>query len=298
MLNWRSATARLSPPPAVVADGHDPITVASRFGTLQLNRQVLAHRDGRPHVLPGNAVLPAHHGIILTRGLQEWACLLPQELPFASVERLLGWQTQDAAVLSDTTVRTLVRRHGQVIRQAEQAEASALLTQDHPTPQPPVLGPAGQPRRRAGWPPELNAAVEAALAADQVCPPAGVSWADWERVLAARRAEAARPVEDLRRLGPTLATDEVLVTVDEVLTPKPQPHHFWELRTAKLVTPAGCRYLSGVGEAFLQQVEAAVRLAMGTHQALLAICDGARWIRGFFTERLADLPPSSARASS
>ena len=78
-------------------------------------------------MLPGNAVLPAHHGIILTRGLQEWACLLPQELPFASVERLLGWQTQDAEVLSATTVRSLVRGHGQVIRQAEQAEAAALL---------------------------------------------------------------------------------------------------------------------------------------------------------------------------
>ena len=78
-------------------------------------------------MLPGNAVLPAHHGIILTRGLQEWACLLPQELPFASVERLLGWQTQDADVLGATTVRSLVRGHGRIIRQAEQAEAAALL---------------------------------------------------------------------------------------------------------------------------------------------------------------------------
>ncbi len=86
-----------------------------------------------------------HEGMVITRGLQEWACLLAQDLPFATVARLLGWQTQDAEVLSDTTVRTLVRRHGQVIRQAEQAEASALLTQDCPTPQPPVLVPPGQP---------------------------------------------------------------------------------------------------------------------------------------------------------
>ena len=70
----------------------------------------------------------------------------------------------------------------------------------------PVLVPHDQPRRRAGWPPELNAAVEAALAAEQVRPPAGVSWADWERVLAARRAEADRPIEELRLLGPTVAS--------------------------------------------------------------------------------------------
>ncbi len=42
------------------------------------------------HVIPGNAALPPHNGIIITRGLQEWACLLPQDLPFVSVARLLG----------------------------------------------------------------------------------------------------------------------------------------------------------------------------------------------------------------
>ena len=57
-------------------------------------------------MIPGNAVLPPHKGIIITRGLQEWACLLPQELPFAAVARLLGWQTHDD-VLSDTTIRSL-----------------------------------------------------------------------------------------------------------------------------------------------------------------------------------------------
>jgi hypothetical protein len=135
------------------------------------------------------------------------------------------------------------------------------------------------PLSRPPWPPSRSP------------PPAGVAWADWERVLAARRAEADRPVEDVRRLGPTLATDEVLVTVDEVLTPTPQPHHVWELRTATLVTVAGSRDLSGGGEVFLHQVEAAIRLAVGTDRSLLTLCDGARWIRTCFTQRLADLPP-------
>src|SRR5918997_2628876 len=92
-------------PQPVTADGHEPITVASRFGTFQLSRQVCQHAAPQPHVIPGNAVLPPHHGIIITRGLQEWACLLPQELPFVSVARLLGWQAHDADLLSDTTVR-------------------------------------------------------------------------------------------------------------------------------------------------------------------------------------------------
>jgi len=62
----------------------------SRFGRLTLRRQVLAPTDGSAHRMPGNAVLPAHHGVVLTRGLQAWACLLPQDLSFATASRLVG----------------------------------------------------------------------------------------------------------------------------------------------------------------------------------------------------------------
>ena len=137
--------------------------------------------------MPGNAVLPPHQGMIITRGLQEWACLLPQELPFASVARLLGWQTHATHVLGETTLRSLVRSHGQVIRQTEQTEVARLAARTDLGTRDMQLVPHDHRRRRAGWPPELNAAVDAALAAEHVCPPEGVSWADWERVLAARR---------------------------------------------------------------------------------------------------------------
>lgn len=114
--------------------------------------------------------------------------------------RLLGWQAHEDQVLSDTTIRTLVRTHGQIIRQAEQLEVATLLQCDDLMTLTLQVVPHDRPRRRAGWPKELNAAVDMALAAGQVCPPDGVSWADWNRVLAARRAENARPVEELRQL--------------------------------------------------------------------------------------------------
>jgi len=113
---------------SVWADGYETLTVASRFGTLHLRRQVCAHRDGRPHVMPGNALLPPHQGILITRGLQEQACLLPQELPFATAARLLGWQSGEPGLLSATTRRTLVRDHGGRIRRVEQTEAVVLLS--------------------------------------------------------------------------------------------------------------------------------------------------------------------------
>ncbi len=240
-------------------------------------------------MIPGNAALPPHNGIIITRGLQEWACLLPQDLPFGSVARLLGWQTHDDDVLSDTTVRSLVRTHGHIIRQVEQAEVAMLASRDDLASLDLQLVPHEQSRRRAGWPAELNAAVDVALAREQIRPPEGVSWADWERVLATRRAEASCPAEELRHLGPELEPHQVLLTVDEVLTRRPEPGHFLELRTARLVTEQGSRYLSGIGAAFLQCLQVAVRLCIGPLSALLLIADGARWIRSFFTDTLAAL---------
>jgi hypothetical protein len=78
------------PAGSVVADSYQTLQVASRFGSLQLRRQVCAHRDGWPHLMPVNTLLPAHGGLQITRGLQELACLLPQELPFATAARPVG----------------------------------------------------------------------------------------------------------------------------------------------------------------------------------------------------------------
>ncbi len=272
-------------PGAVRRDGQAGITVASRFGLVELSRQICTEVDTQRHVMPGNALLPAHQGMLITRGLQEWACLLSQDVSFASAARLLSWQTQEAQILSSTTLRTLVREHGQIIRQAEQAEVALLAQQPDPSGKLQVV-PHHAPRQRAGWPAALNEAVDAALAAEQAYPPDGVSWADWTRVLAVRRAEASRTAANLRQLGPTLATHEVQLAIDEVLTRQPAPHQFWELRTARLDTAAGYRYVSGTGLAFLQHVLSMIGLAVGPQHAFLLIADGARWIRTFFTQLL------------
>ena len=223
--------------------------------------------------------------MIITRGLQEWACLLPQDLPFAPVARLLGWQSLDDALLCDTTIRNLVRFHGHIVRQAEADQVQALLArEDLRTLTPQLVIASREPRRRAGWPQALCEAVDTALIAGTPRPPEGVSPADWERVLFARREEAHRCVADLRHLGPTLEPDEVLATVDEVLTRKPQKRCFWELRTARIVTPEGTRYLSGTGDSFLLLLSVFLQVCLGTHRRLLVLADGARWIRAWYQQ--------------
>lgn len=230
-------------------------------------------------------------GGLLPADLQEWACLLPQELPFARVRGLLGWQASQEQIVCPSTVRNLVCAHGRLIRRAEQAEVAALLKHPQLSSLKPQLVPHGVSRRRAGWPEELNAAVEAALEAEALQLPKGVSAADWERVLAVRRQEAMPSATDLRRLGPELAEDQVLASADEVLTRKPEKRRFWELRTARVATPAGYRYLSGVGESFLQQGFVLLLIwGVGGHRSPLLIADGARWVGNFYTGLLAKIP--------
>jgi hypothetical protein len=282
MPRWPSSIASAFPPLSVQADGQAAVKVVSRFGTLYLERQVFAPVASQPHAMPGNALLPAHQGEIITRSLQELACLLPQDLSFASVERLLGWQTQQDQLLSQSTLRNLVRSHDLLIRQAEQTEVNSLLAREDLATLRQQLIPAQQPRRRAEWPECLNAAVDQALHAECPKPPDGVSFADWERVFSVRRAEEDCSVEDLRKLRPEVRADQVLVTTDEVLTRKSARRHFNELHTARVLTSEGSRYLSGTGESFACLLLVLVLLCAGEQRLVVLLADAARWVRTWF----------------
>jgi len=176
------------------------------------------HKVDEGHTMPGNRLLPEHQGLVITRGLQEWACLFPQDLPFTTVERLLGRQGQQEQVICTTTVRHLVRQHGKLISQSYEAEVAELLDKADLSQMEPVLVEAHQPRYRAAWPPELNAAVDALLAEDDPQAPEGVSQGDWERVLHARREEKKASAKELRCLAPKIEPGQVIAATDEVLT--------------------------------------------------------------------------------
>lgn len=226
--------------------------------------------------------------MVITRGLQQWACLLPQDLPFAVAVRLLGWQTQEEAILSASTLRNLVRAHGQILEAAAHQEATALLAQAlvdrGGLPAPNLAALCHSPRRRAGWPASLTQAVEDALEDSSLTAPQGVSHSDWERVLAARQEDARLSLKQLRFLGPELAPEAVLLTLDEVLTRKPQRRCFNELRTARIMTSNGTRYVSGRGVVFLLIVTALLHLCCRRASSLLVIADGAGWIRSWYQQ--------------
>jgi hypothetical protein len=274
-----------------LGDGYDWLKVASRLGVVHLPRQVCYLPGADQHSLPGNAGLPEHEGQVTTRGLQEWVCLLPQSLPFGTAERLLGWMAHDPGVMSETQLRRWVNRHGQIIRQAEQAEVKALEERANLDGLEAQLCPAKQPRRPAAWAVELNQAVETALAQPDPKPPEGITASDWERVVQARQAEATAQAEALRRLGPQVQPGEVVASVDEVVVRRPEKRRFLELGTAYVRTAEGYRYLSGSIEMVLRQLFLLLMLCGGSAKTKVVLLgDGARWISRFFLERLATWP--------
>ena len=268
----------------VTADGYEGLKVASRFGVVQLPRQVCYNLSEEHHLLPGNAALPPHNGQVTTRGLQEWLWLLPQDVSFATAQRLLGWLTREPMVISTTQLRRWVQHHGGLIRQAEQTEVAALQAREQLDDWHACLAPLQAPRRPAAWDQTLNEAVEQALAQPEAVAPVGVSASDWERVLQARREETE--IERLRRLGPEVQPDEIVASTDDVGVRRPEKRRWLEIRTACVRTAAGYRYLSGTAQAVLQQLYVLLVLCGGISAKLTLLGDGARWIAQFFKERL------------
>jgi hypothetical protein len=260
-------------------------------GILALPRQVLFDHERKRHFLPANRFLPEHHGMLITRRLQEWACLLGCDLAFPIAQRLLGWKTGEEKLLCTKELQRLVCRHGQVLREAAQAEVEELLARPSLAGLSAQLAPATPVRRPAAWSGVLEEAVALALAREEVTPPEGVTQSDWERVLTVRKKEGeAREVRALSRLGPELAPEEVEASADEVLVRGLAKREFHELRTGYVATRQGHRYLCGRGSFFLQQLWLLIRLCGGATGWVTFLSDGGRWLREFAREWLGRLP--------
>jgi hypothetical protein len=267
----------------VVKDGADTLKVATRLGVFHLPRQVYYLKESATHRLPINDLLPPHQGMLTTRALQEWVCLLALDLSFESTQRLLGWMTRDAQVLSTSQVRHLVREHGALIRAAEKAEVEALWQQEDLSTRSARLVSHQPPRRPALWSEEEDEAVRAALAAAAPQAPAGVGAADWERVLSVRQEAEETQMRVLARLGPEVGQEQVVVATDGVLVRRPQRRRWEEERTARVATASGYRYVSGRDESFLNLLLVLLLLCGGARGALVSLlCDGGRWIREFY----------------
>lgn len=104
--------------------------------------------------------------------------------------------------------------------------------------------------------------------------------------MTARREERA-DVAQLRRLGPEVRPGQIVAATDDVEVRRPERRGKLYIRTARVATREGFRYLSGRGDVVLDQLYLLLLLCGGLHSWVTLLGDGARWIRKFFIERLA-----------
>jgi hypothetical protein len=192
-------------------------------------------------------------------------------------------------MLCASEARRLVAIHGKLIREAEAKEVASLLEKEDLSELKAQLVPNTLRRSPAAWPEELSEAVAIALERGAQSPPEGVRVCDWERVLAARRAEKLN-LAQLRRLGPEVKPDQIVAATDDVLVKRPEKGRSSSIRTARVATAQGVRYLSGGGEAVLRQLYLLFILCGADSKRILLLGDGAKWIRNFFTEWLKGFP--------
>ncbi len=280
----------------VVFDGKDPLTFVTRFGVLQIPIQQAHCKSHGVDFTPLNRILPEHGGCITTPGVQELSCLFAALIPsYELSNQLLAIVLQEPKLLSTSKSERIVQVHGAALRAQEEQEAEQVLsaaTEEEVPPLPLQASPA--PRRSSLVAERMEQVRQKLAAADLDSPPAGLSLADWKRIVV-QSQEAWMRDEDpdwFARLGPYLRPGEVALMLDEVVIPgRPKGSRIKEY-TARIATPEGCWYVSGQGESFQRKVLAALRRLKTQMERLIVIADGAAWIRQFYSVHLAGIADS------
>ena len=207
----------------VVRDGHAALKVATRFGVVNVQRQVLECRTCGEHFIPMNALLPEHNGMVITKGLQEMACLFSLSSSYEGATRLVGEFCHDPDVLCAREIELLVNQHGANVRQQEAERAKAM--ENTPDVNPETVSQHLKdlsPSRRKVWPEEVQEAVNRALERPEIEEiPFGLPKRDWDRIVEHVRGnwnstEELDPLL-LANLGPKPQEGEAVIFADGIV---------------------------------------------------------------------------------
>lgn len=274
----------------VVFDGKDPLSFITRFGLIRIPIQQAHCKSHGVDFIPLNGVLPEHGGCITTPSVQELSCLFAALSPsFEIGTRLLKIVLQEPALLSTSKSERIVETHGLAIRAQEEQEAKQVLSATTEEEVPGLHLQDSPPPRRSGLANELIEQVRRKLSeADMDQPPAGLSKANWKRILMQSQQIGPQADSDwFAELGPTLRPGEVAIMLDGVVVKgKPKGSRIEEC-TARIATSNGFWYVSGLGESFRLKVLAALRRLKIKIDRLIVVADGASWIRDFYSKELA-----------
>jgi hypothetical protein len=277
----------------VIFDGKDPLTFVMRFGVVQVACQQTHCKSHGKDFTPLNRVLPEHRGGITTLSVQELSCLFAALSPsYEMGNQLLAIALQEPRLLSTSKSERIVQSHGAAIRRQEKQEAEQVLsatTEEEVSPLP--LQTLVAPRRSALAAELVEQVRQKMAAADLEQPPAGLSKANWKRIVVQSRETWMQSINGspdwFAELGPYLRPGEVALMLDEVVVKgRPKGSRIKEY-TARIATAEGFWYVSGQGKSFQRKVLAALRRLKMQIERLIVVADGASWIRDFYSTDLA-----------
>ncbi len=274
----------------VVFDGKDPLTFITRFGLIRIPIQQAHCKSHGVDFIPLNRILPEHGGCITLPSVQELSCLFSAMSPsFELGTRLLRIILQEPTLLSTSKSERIVESHGMAIRAQEEQDAQRVLSAMREEDVPPLPLQNSPPARRSGLATELIEQVRQKLSdADMDQPPAGLSKANWKRIVMQSQQMGTQVDSDwFTTLGPTLRPGEVALMLDGVVVKgRPQGSRIEEY-TARIATVDGFWYISGQGKSFRCKVLATLRQLKIKIERLIVVADGASWIRDFYSTELA-----------
>lgn len=250
---------------------------------VNLERQVLECKTCGEHFIPMNALLPEHNGMVITKGLQEMACLFSLFSSYEGAARLLGQLSHDSDVLCAREVENLVNQHGANVRQQEVEKAEAMESAPDVKPETVFQQLKDMsPSRRKVWPEEVQEAVNRILERPEIEEvPFDLPKRDWDRILEYVRGSWNSTEELdpflLANLGPKPQEGEVVLFADGIVIHGRSSYKRPEETIVVLRMGDRGRYFSGARDEVIQIVRAWVTALKPTKITLVG--DGARWIR-------------------
>lgn len=263
----------------VMRRGKVPYTFKTRFGTVKVDRIRIAHHADGTTEVPSATRWQTPQRVCITRGLKDAVCEQMVDRSTRGSQAELKQDAGDDALVGRTTVLEIAHEEGQAMHAAQEQRAEAVFAQDLEGQQ--ILATAANDLRRGSTPDKDE---EGTLSDSEGQPP--------PTELPVGFGEDPEPPEPLPGGGPRhVDPGHVVVELDEVKVKAQAATGNKEISeyTAIVMTSSQRWHLCAPGPEHLCWQLGALLVGLGVHKRdgpeLLALADGARWIRGWF-ERL------------
>lgn len=213
--------------------------------------------------------MPEHNGRIILPGFEELSCLLANNIPYKTSQRLLGFYCEDKEIISDHSIENIAIRRGEDIRKNINENLQNLNPEHDFIPRDNI--------RKNELPQEIKDGIKDFIDNNTDQRPENLTNADWDRIKYYLNNNDETDIDifdELSNLGPKPQPGELLIFIDEILVNNWNKEKYLQHLTGALLTTEGIYYISG--ENIAEEVEILVNRI--NPESITVIADGASWI--------------------